>query len=181
MAAFMPTGNASGNREGGFTYLAILFFVAIVGLGLAAVGEVWYTASQRDKERDLLQAGRELRDAIGRYHTVASGGAARYPPSLADLLKDNRVPGVRRHLRRILIDPMTGKPDWGTLAAPGGGIAGVYSRSEDEPLKTANFGLGEEGFDGAKKYSEWRFVYVPDPMQVPSSRGIPRLLPGANN
>ena len=150
-------------RQDGFTYLAILFFVAILGVGLAAVGEVWDTASRRDKERDLLQAGRELRDAIGRYYTAPSGGTARYPSSLEDLLKDNRVPGIRRHMRRIPIDPMTGKADWATLGAPGGGIAGVHSRSEDEPLKTANFDRGEDGFEGGKKYSEWRFMFVPDP------------------
>ncbi|MDP2823377.1 MAG: type II secretion system protein [Sulfuritalea sp.] len=166
MAAFMRTGNRSGNREEGFTYLAILFFVAVLGVGLAAVGEVWDTASRREKELELLQTGRELRDAIGRYYNAPSGGATRYPSSLEDLLKDNRVPGIRRHLRRIPVDPMTGKPDWGTLAAPGGGIAGLHSRSEKEPLKTANFDRGDEEFDGRKKYSEWRFVFVPDPKQA---------------
>lgn len=150
-------------RQGGFTYLAILFLVAILGVGLAAVGEVWDTAARREKERDLLQAGRELRDAIGRYYTAASGGSARYPSSLEDLLKDNRIAGIRRHMRRIPIDPMTGKADWGTRGAPGGGIAGVHSRSEEEPLKTANFERGEDGFEGGKKYSEWRFMFVPDP------------------
>lgn len=163
MAVSMLTGKPARGRQGGFTYLAILFFVAILGVGLAAVGKVWDTASRREKERDLLQAGRELHDAIGRYYTAPSGGATRYPSSLEDLLKDNRVPGIRRHLRRIPVDPMTGKPDWGTLAASGGGIAGVHSRSEEEPLKTANFDRGEEGFEGRKKYSEWRFVFVPDP------------------
>ncbi|WP_310451869.1 type II secretion system protein [Sulfuritalea sp.] len=150
-------------RQDGFTYLAILFLVSVLGVGLAAVGEVWDTARRRDKERDLLQAGRDLRDAIGRYYTAPSGGTARYPSSLEDLLKDNRVPGIRRHMRRIPVDPMTGKADWATLGAPGGGIAGVHSRSEDEPLKTANFDRGEDGFEGGKQYSEWRFLFVPDP------------------
>ena len=162
----MRTGKPTADREGGFTYLAILFFVAILGVGLAAVGEVWETASRREKERGLLQAGRELRDAIGRYYTAPSGGTARYPSSMEDLLKDNRVPGIRRHLRRIPVDPMTGKPDWATLAAPGGGIAGVHSRSEAEPVKTANFDRSEEGFEGSKKYSEWQFIYAPDPKQM---------------
>ncbi|MDP1610447.1 MAG: type II secretion system protein [Reyranella sp.] len=174
MAASMRTGNPSGSRECGFTYLAILFFVAILGVGLAAVGEVWDTASRRDKERDLLQAGRELRDAIGRYYTAPSGGTARYPSSLEDLLKDNRVPGIRRHMRRIPIDPMTGKADWATLGAPGGGIAGVHSRSEDEPLKTANFDRGEDGFEGGKKYSEWRFMFIPDPKTALPAIGTAR-------
>lgn len=170
MAASMRTGKQHPNREGGFTYLAILFFVAILGVGIAAIAEVWDTAARREKERDLLHAGRELRDAIGHYFVAPSGGAARYPSSLDDLLKDNRVPGIRRHLRRIPVDPMTGQADWVTVAAPGGGIAGVHSRSELEPLKTANFDRGEEGFEGGMKYSEWRFVFVPDSKQMPPGR-----------
>lgn len=170
----MPTGNSMRRHQRGFTYLAILFFVAVLGVGLAAVGEVWDTASRRDKERDLLRAGRDLRDAIGRYYTAPSGGTARYPSSLEDLLKDNRVPGVRRQLRRIPVDPMTGKADWATLGAPGGGIAGVHSRSEEAPLKTANFDHGEDGFEGGKKYSEWRFIYAPDPKQLSPARAPAR-------
>jgi type II secretory pathway pseudopilin PulG len=147
--------------QGGFTYLAILFAVAVLGTGLAAVGEMWSTASRRDKERELLHAGRELRAAIAAYYEQSPGGLKRYPPTLGDLLKDGRLPGVKRHLRRPLRDPITGKPEWGLIMSPLGGIMGVHSLAEDQPLKTASFAFGEEAFVGKKKYSEWRFTYMP--------------------
>lgn len=87
------TGLADRSCQRGFTYLALLFAVAVMGIGTAAVAEVWATASRRDKERDLLYVGRELRAAIGRYYELSAGSVERYPPSLDDLLKDNRSPG----------------------------------------------------------------------------------------
>ena len=35
-------------RAAGFTYLSILFIVAIMGAGLALVSEVWHSAVLRD-------------------------------------------------------------------------------------------------------------------------------------
>lgn len=55
------------------------------------------------------------------------------------MLLDKRYPTPRRHLRRLFVDPITGKTDWGLVNAPEGGIMGVYSLSEREPMKRANF------------------------------------------
>jgi hypothetical protein len=46
---------------------------------------------------------------------------------------------------------------------PNGGIYGVYSQSEEEPIKQSNFVLANIGFEGATKYSEWVFMYVKTP------------------
>lgn len=164
----MPTGKR--RTQSGFTYLGLLVMVAVMGVGLASMGELWQTVSQREREKDLLLAGREIRKAIGRYYTASAGGWQRYPASLDDLLKDNRFPGLRRHLRRIPLDPMTGKSDWETIPAPGGGVMGVHSRSKDEAMKVAGFDPGEEGFEGKKAYSEWRFVFVPNNSQFHATR-----------
>lgn len=162
----------SGKRyaQSGFTYLSLLVMVAVMGVGLASIGELWQTTSQREKEKDLLLAGREIRKAIGHYYSASAGGWQRYPASLDDLLKDSRFPGLRRHIRKIPLDPMTGKPDWETIPAPGGGIMGVHSRSTDEAMKVAGFDLGEEGCEGKKIYSEWRFVFVPKSPQFNVTR-----------
>jgi len=53
---------------------------------------------------------------------------------------------------------MTDRADWGLARGPGGGIAGVYSRSTARPLKTANFPKEYESFASAASYAEWRFV-----------------------
>jgi type II secretory pathway pseudopilin PulG len=142
----------------GFTYLTILFVVAIMGIGLALVGQMWQTVAVREREAELLQVGNEYRKAIERYYL---SGPRQYPRTLADLLMDPRQPGTARYLRKLYPDPVSGKDEWGLVPAPDGGIAGVYSVSESAPLKSAGFAVRDNGFEGKSKYSEWKFVYVP--------------------
>jgi len=142
---------------GGFTYLTILFVVAIMGVGLALAGEVWHTAATREREAALLWTGEQYRRAIERYYLA---GPRQYPRELTDLLRDLRKPAVERYLRRLYPDPVTGSYEWGIVKAPDGGILGVYSRSEDKPFKEAGFKPAQAQFAGARKYSDWKFVYV---------------------
>jgi type II secretory pathway pseudopilin PulG len=148
-------------RARGFTYLTVLFIVAILAGGLALVGEVWETSAKREREADLLFIGNQYRRAIAHYYESTPGGVKRYPAALEDLLKDPRQPGMQRHLRTLYRDPFTGKAEWGVVKAPDGGIAGVHSVSEDKPLKTGNFKLRDAGFESAQKYSDWKFIYSP--------------------
>ena len=120
-------------RAAGFTYLALLFIVAVIAGGLAAVGEAWHTSARREKEAELLFIGHQYRQAIARYYLAG----LRYPRALADLLRDPRRPGTERYLRRLYADPLTGSSEWGLVKAPDGGIQGVYRLSQDRPLKTA--------------------------------------------
>jgi type II secretory pathway pseudopilin PulG len=143
----------------GFTYLGVLLIVVLMGVGLAGAGVLWSTAAQRDREAELLFVGDQFRRAIGSYHD-SSAGEKQFPLRLDDLLRDARLPNTRRHLRRIYVDPMTGKSNWG-LVMRGDRIVGVYSRSEAEPIKRAGFAPGDAAFETASAYSEWRFVYAP--------------------
>jgi type II secretory pathway pseudopilin PulG len=145
-------------KNRGFTYLTVLFIIAVLTAGLALVGEVWETAAKREKETQLLFVGNEYRKAITRYYLA---GKNQYPRALEDLLKDPRQPGTVRYLRRLYPDPITGSAEWGIVKAPDAGIAGVYSLSEAKPLKTANFKVRDAGFDGAQTYSAWKFTYSP--------------------
>lgn len=145
-------------KNRGFTYLTVLFIIAVLTAGLALVGEVWETAAKREKETQLLFIGNQYRQAITRYYLA---GKNQYPRALEDLLKDPRQPGTVRYLRRLYADPITGGAEWGIVKAPDAGIAGVYSLSEDKPLKTANFKVRDAGFDGAQTYSAWKFTYSP--------------------
>ena len=140
----------------GFTYLAVLFVVAILGGGLALAGEVWQTSATREKEAELLFVGNQHRGAIERYYL--SGPQRQYPRELEDLLKDARMPGTRRYLRRLYADPMSGKAEWGLVKAPDGGIMGVYSLSEAATFKRAGFRRRDAAFAGAQTYSDWKFV-----------------------
>lgn len=150
------------NGEAGFAYLWLLFFIAFLGLSLTAAVEVDATNVQRDREKELLSIGRQFRAAIGRYYdTQLTAGRREYPAELADLLHDKRVPGIKRHLRQVFVDPMTGKNEWG-LVKIGGRIVGVHSLSEKQPIKQDGFEADNANLRDKKKYSEWVFTYPVD-------------------
>jgi type II secretory pathway pseudopilin PulG len=142
----------------GFTYITAIFVVALMGAGYATIGEMWHTATLRQKEADLLYVGNQYRDAIARYY---QSGAARYPRALEDLLKDPRMPTTQRYLRKLYPDPVTGTAEWGMVKAPDGGIMGVHSRSEAPPIKKTGFKLRDRDFEAAKTYADWKFLFTP--------------------
>lgn len=150
-----------GQACAGFTYLIVLFLVAIVGAGLVAVAQVWHTQVQREKELQLLFVGNQFRQAIGGYYERAPGGVRQFPKTLEDLLKDPRFPNVQRHLRQVYLDPMTDKKTWGLVRAPDGGIIGVHSLSGESPIKVAGFSALNAAFAEATSYKGWVFAYVP--------------------
>ena len=164
--------------EQGFTYIGVLVLVALMGIALAAAGQVWHTMQKREKERELLFIGHQFELALKRYADHSQGLGRRYPVELEELLKDPRQPGIQRYLRRIYLDPMTGRAEWGLITGPGGEIYGVHSLSDDEPLKKHNFGLANRQFEGKTKYSDWVFMHdAPNSLAAPSPRGRPKALP----
>lgn len=164
----------SSRECAGFTYLGVLFIVALMGTLLAVAGESWHTASQREKERELLFIGHEFRDAIGLYFNRTPGAIKKYPRSLEDLLKDSRYLVAQRYLRKIYVDPMTGSKEWGLVKAADGGVAGVYSLSEQAPIKLTSFAAEDAAFENMQKYSDWKFVYV---QRAPSAQKSPTPTP----
>ena len=142
----------------GFSYIGALILVALMSVALAAAGELWHTAMKREKEQELLFVGAQFRHALEQFYANAPGQGRRYPLSLEELLLDPRHPGIRRYLRKIYFDPMTGSAEWGLVTGPNGEIFGVYSLSEAEPLKKGNFPLLDKGFEGKAKYSDWVFM-----------------------
>ena len=51
---------------------------------------------------------------------------------------------------------------------------GVYSLSENNPIKVAGFAFENREFAGAAKYSDWKFVYNPASQQVPITQPLPQ-------
>jgi type II secretory pathway pseudopilin PulG len=148
-------------KQSGFTYLAILFAIAIAGVVLAATGINWSQIGQREREQELLFVGSQFRQAIALYYEKSPGTVKRYPRTLSDLLKDERQLGIQRYLRKIYTDPMTRKADWGIEVAPDGGVMGVHSLSDAAPIKSANFDYANRSFEGTAKYTDWVFDYSP--------------------
>jgi len=163
----------------GFTYLGLLFIVAMMSASLALVGLVWHAAQKREKEKELLFVGNQYRQAIGRYFLATPGNIKQYPYRLDDLLKDARRLNTRRYLRRLYADPITGSSEWGLVKAADGGIMGVYSLSEDEPVKTSNFRGLDKDFEDKKSYAEWWFIYNRPQVSGQPPPAVPTVPPGA--
>jgi type II secretory pathway pseudopilin PulG len=154
-------------QTSGFTYLTVLFIVAIMMAGLALVGEMWETSAKREREAELLFAGNQYRRAITLFYESTPGGVKRYPRTLEELSKDPRQPATQRYLRRRYPDPLGGA-EWGLVKAPDGGVRGVYSLSEEKPLKTAGFKLRDAGFESAQRYADWKFIHTPAAAPIPT-------------
>lgn len=152
--------NIQYKGQSAFSYLSALVFVAVMGVSLSAGGIYWSTAVKREKEKELLFRGDQIRRAIESYYKGApGGGGAQYPGTLNDLLKDPRYLVTQRYLRKVYQDPMTRDGQWGLIMAPGGKIKGVFSKSKEKPLKVGNFTEDYKSFENAEKYSDWKFVY----------------------
>jgi type II secretory pathway pseudopilin PulG len=153
------------SREGGFTYIGLLILLAIIGITSAASLQVGSVLQRRAAEEELLEIGTEFRNALLSYANATPVGVSRAPQTLQDLVKDPRYPGVRRHLRKLYADPITGKEEWGVVyALDGNGIVGVYSLSQAKPIKIGNFDQAFPGFANRNTYREWVFGIVPQPL-----------------
>ncbi|MFS2026689.1 type II secretion system protein [Massilia sp. CT11-137] len=148
-------------REGGFTYLGLIILVTVIGLVGAATLKVDALLRRAAAEEELLDIGAAFGEALRTYAEATPKGQPAQPPSLQELLKDPRFPGVRRHLRKIFVDPLTGKAEWGIVwANPGDrrGVLAVYSLSKAKPLKVANFDKRFSGFENKQHVSDWKFA-----------------------
>lgn len=132
-----------------------------MGLTLAMAATLWSFLQQREKERELLFVGGQFQRAIRLYYEHTPGTVKRYPQNLEVLLKDDRYLTLQRYLRRVYSDPITGKREWGLVRAPDGGVMGIYSKSDQAPIKEANFSLSNLALEGQKHYSDWKFIYQP--------------------
>ena len=151
----------SVKSQQGFTYFGLLIAVAVVGVALAAAGTLTSTDAKRGREADLLFAGDQFQRAIASYWEKSPvGQPQRLPKSFDDLLDDRRWPTLRRHLRKVYVDPMMRSTDWGIIEGPSGGVMGVYSRSAEAPLKHDGFPKDYEQFAKAGTYRDWRFAYA---------------------
>jgi general secretion pathway protein G len=153
--------------EDGFTFVELLVVAALVAILASAVMPLAHVAIQRQTEIELRRDLRDLRTAIDHYKDAADGGqipatsvragSEGYPPDLETLVNGVETAGgqngttMLKFLRRIPVDPMTGKAEWGLRAYEdkpdskswgGQDVYDVYSKSEGA------------GLDGTK-YADW--------------------------
>src|SRR5881275_2259286 len=131
----------------GLTLIELIIAISIIGLLAGAAVPIVRVRAKRDKEIELRRDLWEMRDAIDRYKDAADRAAFQtkvdsdgYPPDLETLVNGVDVQGKKvRFLRRIPVDPMTGKPEWGmrsnqdepdSTSWGGQNIFDVYSQSQ---------------------------------------------------
>jgi type II secretory pathway pseudopilin PulG len=144
----------------GFTFIAAMIMVAIMGIMMGAAAQYWSTIMKRDKEAELLFRGGQILDAIDIWWKPPPGKPPATPiKDLKDLVEDPRSLQKRHYLRRVYLDPMTNK-DFDLIKDPTKGIIGVASSSKEKPLKVdfTNMTGAYKTFSDKKQYSDWKFV-----------------------
>jgi general secretion pathway protein G len=144
------------------TLLELIIACSILLILSSAALPIFKHTVIRQKEAELHRDLREMRDAIDRYKDTADRnqirveiGSEGYPPDLETLVKGVQLGAGNdrkiRFLRKIPVDPMTGKAEWGLRAVQddpdstswgGKNVFDVYSKSIGTAL------------DGTK-YSDW--------------------------
>ena len=133
--------------QAGFTYLMVLWWIAISSVVLVALGQQWAIETRRQREIELVFRGDQIRQALDAYYEQAPDGQAKVLPTRwEDLLEDSRRGHPVRHLRQVWSDPLTGGP-LGVIRL-GPYIKGVFSTAKGRPLR------GPAGIDS---YQSWRF------------------------
>ncbi len=148
----------SSQRQHGFTYVIVMFAVAIAAIAATRAMEGTAKAIQRTREDELLQVGGIYRDAIKSYHDNSLGVLPDYPKTLDALLEDDRTSTKRRHLRKKFPDPITGG-DFALIYDAQNRIIGVYSLSTKRPQKTGGFTQEDMAFANAESYQGWKFIH----------------------
>jgi type II secretory pathway pseudopilin PulG len=159
----------------GFTLLVVLFLIAGFGVALAALGTLWATHQQREKEAELLFVGDQYRRAIESYYRTTPGPSKQYPRDVAVLLRDPRFQHTVRHLRRAYRDPFAVDVPWGLERDTQGGITAVFSTSERVPFKISGFPEIYQSFTGAADYRGW--IFKAQAEEAPAKNAAGKLPP----
>ena len=158
MMADKPKTKCGANQRG-FTLMELIVATAILVVLTGMAVPILKNTVQREREKELHEALWTLRDAIDRYKDAADRGSFQikvgsegYPPDLDTLVNGVDVAGKKlKFLRRIPMDPMTGKTEWGMRSMQDDptseswgeqNVFDVYSKSQGTAL------------DGTK-YKDW--------------------------
>ncbi len=146
-------------RTSGFTLIELIVATFIMAILTGMAVPLARISIKRERERELRRDLWQMRDAIDRYKDAADRaafqiklGSEGYPPDLDTLVEGVDSNGKKlKFLRKIPIDPMTGKAEWGmrsmqddptTDSWGGQNVFDVFTKAEDS------------GLDGTK-YKDW--------------------------
>lgn len=121
----LPSQARSSNGGGaGFTIVELAVVCAMIAILTGMVVPIAKYSLKRQNEIELRYQLRLMRDAIDRYKQLSDSGqipvklgTEGYPPELEDLVAGVDLVGQinrkQKFLRRVPVDPMTKKPEWG--------------------------------------------------------------------
>jgi general secretion pathway protein G len=150
----------------GYTFIELVIATAVMMVLASAALPIARISIRRQKEAELHRSLREMRTAIddfkrwadaGRISTIdVNIGSENYPPSLEVLVEGvpfNNDPSGRKKkfLRRIPVDPITGKADWGLRAYTDSPDASVWGGQSVFDVYSKAPGIGLDG----SKYRDW--------------------------
>ncbi len=148
---------------GGFTFVELVVATAVMMILASAALPLARVSMKRAKEMELRRDLREMRTAIDKFKLAydrnqistldVQFGSEGYPPSLETLVQGvamaNDQSGRKlKFLRRVPIDPMTGKAEWGlrsykdlpdAKAWGGSDVFDVYSKSDGIALDGSKY------------------------------------------
>lgn len=149
------------STQTGFSYIGVMVTLVIAAIGMQGAAVMWQQQTQRHNEAMLLETGEAYRLAIGRYYEATPQPVKQYPVRLEELLEDKRFPVLKRHIRKLYPDPFFAKQGM-TLIIKDGRIIGVRSQSLLAPIRSVGYQEFQAGFQKARHYSEWQFIYEPN-------------------
>lgn len=150
---------AARRRERGFTLIELIVATTILIILTGMAVPMVRISVQRERERQLRQALWTLRDAIDRYKDAADRGAFQtkvgsenYPPDMETLVKGVDVAGKKlKFLRKVPIDPMTGKDEWGLRSMQDDPDSDSWGEQNVFDVYTKSPGTALDG----TKYKDW--------------------------
>jgi general secretion pathway protein G len=145
--------------EKGLTMIELIVTVAILSILASAAVPIARFQVKRQNERELHRDLWMMRDAIDQYKDAADKGAFQtkvgsqnYPPDLDTLVTGVDVNGKKlKFLRRIPVDPTTGKAEWGLRSMQDDPDSDSYSGDSVFDVYSKSQGVALDG----TKYSTW--------------------------
>ncbi len=146
-------------RRRGVTLIELMIAITILLILTGAAVPIVRVQIKREKEVELRRDLWEMRDAIDRYKDLADRnafqikvGSEGYPPDLETLVKGVDSQGKKiRFLRRIPIDPMTGKDEWGMRSMQDDPQSTSWGGQNVFDVFTKSSGTALDG----TKYADW--------------------------
>ena len=153
-------------RADGYSFVELLVVTTIILILASAVQPLARVTIQRQKESELRRALRDMRDAIDKFKDAADqgmipstelkAGSEGYPPDLETMVEGvsvaNDASGRKlKLLRRVPVDPMTGKAEWGLRAYQDKPDATTWGGQNVFDVRSLS---GATALDGSK-YKDW--------------------------